>query len=75
MSRIPEKYTRHLELLDVLTEIAEDLYYDCQINEYTIAQDPRDIAWEKKYAEITYRGKTTGDAQQKGRSIKWETES
>ena len=75
LSRIPEKYTRHLELLDVLTEIAEDLYYDCQINEYTIAQDPRDIAWEKKYAEITYRGKTTGDAQQKGRSIKWETES
>lgn len=75
LSRIPEKYTRHLELLDVLTEISEDLYYDCQINEYTIAQDPRDIAWEKKYAEITYRGKTTGDAQQKGRSIKWETES
>ena len=56
-SRIPEKYTQNLELLDVITEMAEDLYHDCQINEYTIAEDPRDIAWEQKYAEVTYRGK------------------
>ena len=56
LSRIPEKYTRNLELLDVLTEIAEDLYYDCQVNEYTVAEDPRDIAWEKKYTEVTYEG-------------------
>lgn len=56
LSRIPKKYTRNLELLDVLTEIAEDLYYDCQINEYTIPDAPRDIAWEKKYAEVTYEG-------------------
>lgn len=41
----------------MITEMAEDLYHDCQINEYTIAEDPRDIAWEQKYAEITYRGK------------------
>ena len=56
-SRIPEKYTQNLELLDVIAEMAEDLYHDCQINEYTIAEDPRDIAWEQKYAEVTYRGK------------------
>ena len=52
--RISKKYTQNLELLDVLTEIAEDLYYGCQINEYTVAEGPRDIAWEKKYAEVTY---------------------
>lgn len=45
--RISKKYTQNLELLDVLTEIAEDLYYGCQINEYTVAEGPRDIAWEK----------------------------
>ena len=54
LSRIPEKYTKHLELLDVITEIAEDLYDDCQINEYTCSENPQDIAWEKKYVEITY---------------------
>ena len=54
LSRIPEKYTKHLELLDVIAEIAEDLYDDCQINEYSYSEDPRDIAWEKKYAEVTY---------------------
>ena len=57
LSHIPEKYTDHLELLDVITEIAEDLYYDCQINEYTYSEDPRDVAWEKKYVDITYGGK------------------
>lgn len=57
LSHIPEKYTDHLELLDVITEIAEDLYYDCQINEYTYSEDPRDMAWEKKYVDITYGGK------------------
>ena len=57
LSHIPEKYTDHLELLDVITEIAEDLYCDCQINEYTCSEDPRDVAWEKKYVEITYGGK------------------
>lgn len=57
LSRIPEKYTKHLELLDVITEIAEDLYDDCQINEYSYSKDPRDMAWEKKYVDITYGGK------------------
>ena len=60
LSRIPEKYTQNLELLDVLTEIAEDLYYDCQINESRIPEEPRDIAWEKKYASITYTGAEQG---------------
>ncbi|MBR2310217.1 MAG: ADP-ribosylglycohydrolase family protein [Oscillospiraceae bacterium] len=54
LSAIPEKYTKNLELLDVITEIADDLYYDCNINEYTRPTDPRDIAWEEKYVHITY---------------------
>ena len=57
LSAIPEKYTRDLELLDVITEIADDLYYGCIINEYTRSTDPRDIAWEEKYVDITYPGK------------------
>ena len=57
LSHIPEKYLDHLELLDVIAEIAEDLYDDCQINEYTCSEDPRDVAWEEKYVKITYGGK------------------
>ena len=57
LSAIPEKYTRNLELLDVIIEIAEDLYYGCNINEYTRSTDPRDWAWEAKYVDITYSGK------------------
>ncbi len=57
LSAIPEKYIKNLELLDVITEIADDLYYDCQLSEYTRPTDPRDIAWEEKYVDITYPGK------------------
>lgn len=56
LSAIPEKYIKNLELLDVITEMADDLYYGCNINEYTRPIDPRDIAWEKKYVDITYPG-------------------
>ena len=42
------------DALDVITEIADDLYYDCNIDEYTRSTDPRDIAWEEKYVHITY---------------------
>ncbi len=54
LSQIPEKYTKNLELRDVILEIADDLYYDCQIDEYSNSTDPRDVAWEKKYITITY---------------------
>lgn len=53
-SQIPEKYKSNLELLDVITEIAEDLYYDCHIDEYTVVESPRDMEWEKKYIDVTY---------------------
>lgn len=57
LSNIPKKYTDNLELVDVLTELADNLYYDCPLDEYKQATDPRDLAWEKKYVDITYSGK------------------
>jgi len=44
----------NLELVDVLTTPADDLYYDCPLDEYKQATDPSDIAWEKKYVYINY---------------------
>lgn len=54
LSGIPKKYTDNLELVDVLTELADDLYYDCPLNEYKQATDIRDLAWEKKYVYRNY---------------------
>lgn len=56
LSAIPEKYTKNLELLDVITEIADDLYYGCGLDEYAVAKDARDLAWERKYVFIDYPG-------------------
>lgn len=57
LSGIPKKYIDNLELVDVLTELADDLYYDCPLDEYKQTADPRDIAWEKKYVCLNYSGK------------------
>lgn len=57
LSGIPRKYLDHLELVDVLTELADDLYYNCQLDGYRQATDPRDLAWKKKYVYISYPGK------------------
>lgn len=57
LSGIPKKYIDNLELVDVLTELAEDLYYDCPLDEYAFPAGPRALAWEKKYVHINYDGK------------------
>lgn len=54
LSKIPKKYIDNLELVDVLTELADDLYYDCPLDEYKQATDPRELAWERKYVYINY---------------------
>ena len=54
LSGIPKKYIDNLELVDVLTELADDLYYDCPLDEYKPATKPRELAWEKKYVTINY---------------------
>lgn len=48
LSGIPEKYTANLELLDVITEISDDLWHDCRISEYGSESDPE---WEMKYIQ------------------------
>lgn len=54
LSQIPAKYLEKLELLDVLTELADDLYYDCPLSEGKRPASPRDVAWEKKYVYLNY---------------------
>ena len=51
MSAIPEKYLTNLELKNVILELADDLYNDCKISEYS---SYRDEVWEKKYIDKTY---------------------
>lgn len=54
MKGIPEKYLSHLELKDLIQEIADDLYYDCQMSEYGRYRDP---IWIQKYIEGSYAGR------------------
>lgn len=49
---IPQKYLDNLELKDVITEIADDLFNDCKMSEYSPYEDK---VWEKKYIENTYK--------------------
>lgn len=46
ITAIPEKYTKTLELKETILEIAQDLYEDCQMSEYSNYEDEK---WEKKY--------------------------
>ncbi|HBH95496.1 MAG TPA: hypothetical protein DDX91_07070 [Ruminococcaceae bacterium] len=48
---IPQKYKANLEFHDVLLELAEDLFNDCQMSEYG---ENRDEKWMKKYVNRTY---------------------
>ncbi len=51
LSGIPVKYTENLELLDLILEVADDLWQDCRISEYGQEHDP---VWKAKYIEMTY---------------------
>ena len=48
---IPDHYLEKLELRDIIEEISEDLYNDCQMSEYS---DYRDPVWESKYIYVNY---------------------
>ena len=52
LSAIPEKFIDNLELKDVLLELADDLFHDCQMSEY---DDYRDPIWEAKYVRMDYK--------------------
>ncbi len=49
---IPAKYTEHLELKDLILEVADDLYNDNQMTEYGSYWDS---TWEQKYIAMTYK--------------------
>jgi len=49
---IPKKYLDHLELKDVILEMADDLFYDCQIKEFGSYSDK---TWEEKYISMNYK--------------------
>lgn len=51
---IPSKYLDNLELKDIILEIADDLYHDCKMSEYS---SYRDEIWEQKYIYNTYKQK------------------
>lgn len=50
-SAIPEKYIDQLELKEIILEMADDLFNDCQISEYG---SYRDDIWERKYIYKNY---------------------
>ena len=51
LEEIPEKYINNLELCDLVVEIADDLFHDCQISEFDTDSDP---VWVEKYLAMTY---------------------
>jgi hypothetical protein len=48
-SAIPEHYTNDLELLDVIEEIAEDLYTGCIVSEDSENDKKEELRWIEKY--------------------------
>ena len=54
---IPEKYLDRLELKDVVSEIADDLFSDCGISGYG---PYRDELWASKYVFMTYAPSSRG---------------
>lgn len=51
LDAIPAKYIDHLEIKDIILEIADDLYHDCPINE---GKDTADQKWLQKYVSCDY---------------------
>lgn len=53
-SNIPECYTRDLELIDVIEEMATDLFTGCLISEYDDTFTPRKKRWYRKYVDMKW---------------------
>lgn len=51
LSGIPQKYLDHLELKDIIFNIADDLYHDCKMSEF---DSFRDEIWIHKYIQADY---------------------
>ena len=59
LDAIPAKYIDHLELKNVILEIADDLYHDCQMTEHGSYYDE---IWVRKYIDCTYAPTNTASA-------------
>ena len=53
-SAIPSCYTDHLEILDVIEEMADDLYSGCEISEYGSYDSPEKVRWLWVYVYNNY---------------------
>ena len=58
LEAIPEKYLERLELRDVILDLADDLFNDCQMEEYGDYEDP---IWEAKYVRMDYQPEHQGE--------------
>ena len=58
LKAIPEKYLERLELRDVILDLADDLFNDCQMEEYGDYEDP---IWEAKYVRMDYQPEHQGE--------------
>ena len=56
---IPDHYTKNLELIDIIEEMASDLVTGCIINEYDPAVTPEEKRWLEKYVYRKYPKKTS----------------
>lgn len=54
-SRIPDFYTDKLEIVDVIEEMATDLYTGCIISEYDPCDTPEKQRWKRKYVYIRWK--------------------
>ena len=53
---IPDHYTKDLELIDIIEEMAGDLYDGCPISEYSPLDDYKQLRWEDLYCNGHRRG-------------------
>lgn len=52
LAAIPQKYVKNLELLDVISQIADDLYFG-SANDETALTEEADGTWKRKYTDLT----------------------
>ena len=54
---IPSKFKEHLELHDVILDIADDLHQGCIISDYAPLNTPEKIQWYERYCKMMPSGK------------------
>lgn len=52
LDKIPQKYLDKLELRDIILDVADDLFHDCETSGFDSC---RDAIWTQKYIEVSYK--------------------